>query len=162
MADDDDDELDAIWNPAKKKGSPLAKKPLALVVADGKEAYLPFEAQDSPYRCVVHSHTAGINTIFSYHQLGDIDCSPTHDFVMFTTHRKFVRIYGQGLQPLVTALTLHTCKAIYEYNKDKHLAPPASEGQPFIDRIDITDMSAERPPRPDKPEREEKPEGQEA
>lgn len=153
MADEDDDELDAIWNPSGSKARPQGKKPLALVVADGKEAYLPFEAQDTPYRCVVHSRTAGMNTIFSYHQLGDIDCSPTHDFVMFTTNRKFVRIYGQDLQPLVTALTLHTCKAIHEYNKDKYLAPSPNDGQPFIDRIEVTDFAAERNPRPNRPER---------
>ncbi len=167
MADDEDgdDELDALWNPAQQKPSPLAKKPLELVVADGKEAYRAFEAQDTPYRCVVHSRTAGMTTIFSYHQLGDIDCSPTHDFVMFTTNRKFIRIYGSDLQPLVTAMTLHTCKAIHEYDKGKHLAPPNGDGQPFIDRIEVTDFAAERNPRLSKPEREtkaeEKPERQE-
>lgn len=161
MADDDesDDELDAIWNPAGSKARPQRKKPLALVVADGKEAYRAFDTQDTPYRCVVHSATAGMNTAFSYHQLGDIDYSPTHDFVMFTTHRKFVRIYGYDLQPLVTALTLHTCKAIHEYHKDKHLAPPPNDGQPFIDRIELTELSAERNPRPAKPQQVGKAEG---
>lgn len=168
MADDEDgdDELDTLWNPAKQGASPLAKKPLALVVADGKEAYTAFEPGNTPYRCVVRSYSMTMNTIFSYHQLGDIDYSPTHDFVMFTTHRKFVRIFGYALQPIVTALSLHACKLIQEYHKDRHLTPPQGDGEPFIERIEITDISAERNPRPAKPERvakrEEKAEGQEA
>ncbi len=160
MADDEDgeDELESLWNPAQSNTSARPKKALELVVADGKEAYSAFEPANTPYRCVVHSYSMNNNTIFSYHQLGDIDYSPTHDFLMLTTHRKCIRIYGHDLQLLVTALSLHSCKVIREYNKNKHLPPPAGDGEPFIDRIEITDFRADNKPRLGKPELVTKPE----
>lgn len=157
-SDDGEKEIEALWNPAKQQASPLAKKPIALVVADGKEAYQALAHHKAPYRCAVYPQSGGLYTIFAYHQLGDIDCSENHDFVMFRTEDKFIRIYGCDLQPLVLALTLQTCKAIYAYSKDKHLPSSPHDGEPFIDRIEITELSAERNPRPQKPKREEKPE----
>lgn len=152
-SDDGEKEIEALWNPPKQQASPPAKKPLELVVANGKEAYQALTHQKAPYRCAVYPQSSALYTIFSYHQLGDIDCSPTHDFVMFRTQSKFIRIYGCDLQPLVLALTLQTCKAIYAYSKDKHLHPAPHDGEPFIDRIEITDLRAEATPRLSKPQR---------
>lgn len=146
------DTLKQLGSTDKDPASP-AKKPLALVVADGKAVYAAFEAQNAPFRCLIYAHLSGNITSFSYHQLGDIDFSDTYDFVTFTTQRKIIRIVGHDLQPIALALTMHGCKAIHEYSKDKHLPPPQGDGEPFIEQIEITDRSLEPPPRPRKSEK---------
>lgn len=155
MTDEESDIFDTLKQLGRtdKDTAPPAKKLLALVVADGKAKYAAFEAQNAPFRCLIYAHHSGSITSFSYHQLGDIDFSDSYDFVTFTTQRKIVRIVGHDLQPIALALTMHGCKAIHEYSKDKHLPAPPDDGQPFIERIEITDRSLERPPRTKKAEK---------
>lgn len=149
MTDEESDIFDTLKQLGRtdKDPAPPAKKPLALVMADGKAKYAAFEAQNAPFRCLLYAHHSGNITSFSYHQLGDIDFSDSYDFVTFTTQRKIIRIVGHDLQPMALALTMHGCKAIHEYSQDKHLHPPPDDGQPFIERIEITDRSLEPPPR---------------
>lgn len=163
MADDDDDgdELDAIWNPAKGNTSALAKKPLALVVADGKQSYVALETKDKVLAFVVRSSSNGFRYSFAYHTLSTTAMhDPNADFLSLVSDRGVIDLYGKNLLPIAMAVEMHTCYSITEFSPAQHL-PPTDKSAPFIERIEVT-----LPRPPEKRERgtkkEETAEGQEA
>lgn len=163
MADDDDgdDELDAIWNPAKQKASPLAKKPLELVVANGKEAYIALETKDKVLSFVVRSLRNGFRYSFAYHTLAITALhDPKADALTIITDRGVIDLYGKNLLPVAVAFEMHTAYSITEFSPEMHLSP-SDPTAPMIERIEVL---LARPPQ--KPERvvkaEEKTDRQEA
>lgn len=150
MADDDgeDDELEAIWNPAKQKASPLAKKPLELVVANGKEAYVALETKDKVLAFVVRSLRNGFRYSFAYHTLA---ITALHDqkadALTIITDRGVIDLYGKNLLPVAVAFEMHTAYSITEYSPEVHLSP-SDITAPFIERIEV--MLARLPQKPER------------
>ena len=139
MADDDgeDDELDAVWNPAKQKTSPLAKKPLELVVANGKEAYVALETKDKVLAFVVRSSRKGFRYSFAYHTLSITALhDPKADILTIITDRGVIDLYGKNLLPVAMAFEMHTCSSITEFSPDVHLSPSDTTA-PVIERIEV-------------------------
>lgn len=159
MADDDgeDGELDALWNPAKQKTSPLPKKSLELVVANGREAYVALETKDKVLAFVVRSHRNGFRYSFAYHTLSITALhDPKADILTIITDRGVIDLFGKNLLPVAVALEMHTAYSVTEYSPEMHISP-TDKTAPFIERIEV--MLA-RPPQ--KPERVGKAEEQEA
>src|SRR5574337_937329 len=124
MADDDgeDDELDALWNPAKQKTSPLAKKPLELVVANGREAYVALETKDKVLAFVVRSLNNGFRYSFAYHTLSITALhDPNADILTLITDRGVIDLYGKNLLPVAVAFEMHTAYSITEFAPETHL-----------------------------------------
>lgn len=163
MADDDhsDDELDAIWNPAKAKASPAPRKALELVVAHDKSPYVALETKDKVLAFVVRSISNGFRYSFAYHTLSTTAMhDPSADFLSLVSDRGVIDLYGKNLLPIAMAVEMHTCYTLTEYSPAQHL-PPTDKSAPFIERIEVT-----LPRPPEKKERgekrEEQPAGQEA
>lgn len=162
MADDDeDDELDAIWNPAKRKTQSQPKKPLELVVSHEQPPYVALETKDKVLSFVVRSFSNGFRYSFAYHTLSTTALhEPQADMLTLITDRAVIDLYGKNLLPVAVALEMHTASSITEYSPELFL-PPTDRAAPFVERIEVT-----LPRSPEKRERvakrEEKPEGQEA
>lgn len=150
MADDEDgdDELETIWNPTRSKSSPATKKAIALVVADGKEAYVALETKDKVLAFVVRSFSNGFRYSFAYHTLSTTAMhDPGADFLSIISDRGVIDLYGKNLLPIAMAVEMHTCSSITEFSPAEHL-PPTDKSAPFIERIEVT---LSRPP--EKPQR---------
>ena len=162
MADDEeDDELDAIWNPAKRNPPSQPKKPLELVVSHEQPPYVALETKDKVLSFVVRSFSNGFRYSFAYHTLSTTAMhDPSADFLSIIGDRGVIDLYGKNLLPVALALEMHTCYSITEFSPAQHL-PPTDKSAPFIERIEVT-----LPRPPEKRERgakkEETPEGQEA
>lgn len=162
MADDDeDDELDAIWNPAKRKPQSQPKKPLELVVSHEQPPYVALETKDKVLSFVVRSLSNGFRYSFAYHTLSTTALhEPQADMLTLITDRAVIDLYGKNLLPVALALEMHTASSITEYSPEMFLQP-TDKAAPFIERIEVT---LSRPP--EKKERgakaEQKPEKQEA
>lgn len=158
MADDDeDDELDAIWNPAKRKTQSQPKKPLELVVSHEQPPYVALETKDKVLAFVVRSFSNGFRYSFAYHTLSTTALhDPGADFLSIIGDRGVIDLYGKNLLPVAMALEMHTCYSLTEFSPEMHLLPN-DKTAPFIERIEVT---LPRPPQ--KTEREKKAEGQEA
>lgn len=161
MADDDgeDEELEAIWNPAKQKASPLAKKPLELVIANGREAYVALETKDKVLAFVVRSPSNGFRYSFAYHTLAITALhDPTADALTIITDRGVIDLYGKNLLPVAVALEMHTAYSLTEFSPEMHLSP-SDNTAPIIERIEV--MLARPPQKPERvAKREQEPEGQ--
>lgn len=148
MADDEgeDEELDAIWNPAQPNTSPRPKNTLELVVANGKESYSAFVAQDRVESFVVRCAN-GHRYRFFTHRLNGVEVHPHATTLTIKTNDGVIQIYGRGLEAIDDALAMHTCRAITEFSPALHL-PPTDRAAPFIERIDVI-----LPRPPEKPQR---------
>ena len=151
MADDFDDdnnenELEKIWNPGGSKASPLAKKPIALVVSDGKEAYSAFVAKESRESFIVRLAN-GHHHRFYIHRLTGVHIYPQGTALTIKTNDGIIQLYGRRLETIDEALALHTCRTITEFSPEIHL-PPTDKSAPFIEQIDVI-----LPRPPEKPQR---------
>lgn len=160
--DDDDDELDAIWNPAKGKKRTQPHKPLELVVANGKQSYQAFLAKDRVESFVVRC-ISGFRYRFFYHRLNATAIhDPNSDSLTIMTSDGVIQLYGRYLDAIDEALALKTCATIFEYSAELFL-PPSDATAPFIEQIVVLFPPPPKPAEPAKKERgEEKPEKQEA
>ena len=158
MADDDDgdDELDAIWNPARSKASPQPKKALELVVAHDKSPYVALETKDKVLAFVVWSFKTKFRYSFAYHTLSTTAMhDPNADFLSIVSDRGVIDLYGKNLLPIAMAVEMHTCYSITEFSPALHLQP-TDKSAPFIERVEVT-----LPRPPEKPQRVAKPEEEE-
>ncbi len=136
--------------------TPTSKTP-ELVVNNPKPPYVACDTQDRLLGFTLHCHSVKLAHTFFYPHLLTITIhEPEDDFMVVTTSSSIIRIYGSNLQPIVSALHSHTCKAIREFSKELYLSPPADDGKPFIDKIEVALIKgAEVPKRVGKPEEQE-------
>lgn len=132
MADDIDK-----WTSIFGKDTAKPKTPELVVNHTDKKPYTAFETQDKLLSFLVYVPSAGMLHTFFYHNLNDVVVSlPTYDFLCVTTNTSVLKIYGSNLQPISTALGLHTCKSFSEFHPDWFLDPTDSS-KPFIKRIEV-------------------------
>ena len=130
-----DEELDAIWNPAGSKASPLAKKPLALVVDNAEEAYSAFTTKDKLRGFVVECTTS--HQAFYYPHLLNVTLNhPDNTILSLMTTTAVIQVYGRNLRPILSAFRLQTCDSITEFSP-KVFPPPSDKSAPFIERIEV-------------------------
>jgi len=132
MADDSDK-----WSALFGKDAPRSTVPELVVNHPSKPLYSPFETRDKLHGFEVRCPSAKGNYTFFYHHIltltiNDPDC----DFCSIITTNSVIRIYGRNLQPLVTALGLHTCKSFTEFHAER-FASPTDSTAPFIERIEV-------------------------
>lgn len=117
---------------------PKTKSP-ELVVNNPKPSYRAFETQDRLLGFTVHCPSVKLAHTFFYPHLLTINVhDPDFDFMVLTTSNSIIRIFGHNLQPIASALEMHTCKTIREFSKELHLPPPADDSNPFIDKIEVS------------------------
>src|SRR5689334_25364604 len=84
-----------------------------------KPPYVAFETQDKLLGFSVHCPSVKTGHQFFYHHLHTITFNePDYNFLFVTTSTSVIRIYGYNLQPVATALAMHTCKSFMEFHKD--------------------------------------------
>lgn len=135
MSQDEEEEDD----PALQLWDMLGKvEPPKLVVNNPTPPYVACDTQDRLLGFTLHCHSVKLAHTFFYPHLLTITIhEPEGDFMVVTTSSSLIRIYGHNLQPIASALEMHTCKALREFSKELYLPPPADDGKPFIDKIEV-------------------------
>ncbi|HWV45752.1 MAG TPA: hypothetical protein VN039_07010, partial [Nitrospira sp.] len=129
--EDEDDAVLQLWGLGQAE-------PPKLVVNNSTPPYVALDTQDRLLGFTLHCHSVKLAYTFFYPHLLSITIhEPEGDFVVVTTSTSIIRIYGHNLQPIVSALNSHTCKALWEFSKELYLPPPGDDGKPFIEKIDV-------------------------
>lgn len=138
MADEDDEnddaKLDATWGIGKKPR--VWAQPSARLVRDrDKEEYEAFIAKDKVLELGL-AYGGGHDT-FSYSHLLFKRLNTHQTMLSILTTTGVIEIRGRNLRSVETALTLHTCEDIIQFDPASHLAP-TDKTKAFIERIEVT------------------------
>jgi hypothetical protein len=130
------DDMDK-WSQLFGRDTIKPKTPELVVNHSDKKPYSAFETQDKLLGFLVSCPSVNMGHTFFYHHLHTITAHmPAYDFLALTTNTSVIRIYGRNLQPLSTALGLHTCKSFTEFHPDWFL-DQADPSKPFISKIEV-------------------------
>lgn len=130
--DDKESAPQSMWDKIGKSETPK------LVVNNPKPPYVAFETKDRLLGFTLHCPSVKLAHSFYYpHLLTTTVHEPEYDFVVLTTSTSIIRITGRDLQPIVSALDSHTCKAVWEYSKELYLPPAEDDGKPYIEKIEV-------------------------
>lgn len=128
--EDEDDSVLQLWGIGQAE-------PPKLVVNNAQPPYVALDTQDRLLGFTLHCHSVKLAYTFFYPHLLTIAIhEPEGDFMVVTTSSSLIRIYGSHLQAIVMAFNSHTCKELREFSKELYL-PPAEEGKPFIEKIEV-------------------------
>jgi hypothetical protein len=98
-----------------------------------------FETQDKLLGFTVHCPSTQTGHQFFYHHLHTITFNePDYSFLFLTTSTSVIRIVGYNLQPLANAFAIHTCKSVTEYHPELFSPLPPDDGEPFIEKIEVS------------------------
>lgn len=119
--------------------TPKKNTPELVVSHTPKPIYKAFETQDKLLGFTVHCPLSKAGHQFFYHHLHTITFNePDYNFLFLTTSTSVIRVWGYNLQPLSLSLGMHNCKSITEFDPDLFASPPPDDGEPFIEKIEVS------------------------